>query len=143
MPSTTIGRKTLLKALSYTLHLLSKKANINSQTNISCNFVSVEACLHPAWVDNGYCDDANNYAICNYDGGDCCGSCVNIEYCTECLCHSNETISMLDSNGARYIGNGFCDDGLNKAECSFDGGDCCSPTANMDHCTVCQCLLES
>ena len=39
-----------------------------------------------------------------------------------------------------YIGNGFCDDGLNKAECNFDGGDCCNPNASTDYCTFCQCL---
>ena len=23
---------------------------------------------------------------CNYDGGDCCGDNVNMQYCEECLC---------------------------------------------------------
>ena len=35
---------------------------------------------------NGYCDDWTNSKECNYDGGDCCGLCVNTEYCIECEC---------------------------------------------------------
>ena len=37
------------------------------------------------------------------------------------------------------IGDGYCDDGLNKAECEFDGGDCCGPSVNTDFCTLCIC----
>ena len=36
---------------------------------------------------NGICNDEANNAECNYDGGDCCGACVNTEYCTEYVCH--------------------------------------------------------
>ena len=35
---------------------------------------------------DGYCDDENNKEACFFDGGDCCGSDVNMEYCSECLC---------------------------------------------------------
>ena len=38
------------------------------------------------------------------------------------------------------MGNGYCDDGLNTAECNFDAGDCCDPNANTDSCTNCECL---
>ena len=38
------------------------------------------------WIADGYCDDINNNVDCTYDGGDCCGSNVNTQYCTECLC---------------------------------------------------------
>ena len=44
------------------------------------------------------------------------------------------------TGGQLYVGNGFCDDGLNTAECNFDAGDCCNPSANKDYCTYCQCL---
>ena len=33
----------------------------------------------------GY-DESNN-ANCNFDGGDCCGSCAITDYCSDCLCH--------------------------------------------------------
>ena len=38
-------------------------------------------------VGNGVCNDEANNEGCNFDGGDCCGACVNTEYCTECVCH--------------------------------------------------------
>ena len=50
-----------------------------------------------------------------------------------CICFS-------DCNGA-LIGDGFCDDQLNHAECNYDGGDCCIEV-NTDHCvyfTGCTC----
>ena len=43
-------------------------------------------CSSPNWVGDGYCDDGNNNQECNYDGGDCCGSNVNTDYCNECQC---------------------------------------------------------
>ena len=38
------------------------------------------------WIADGFCDDINNHMDCSYDGGDCCGSNINTEYCTECQC---------------------------------------------------------
>ena len=35
---------------------------------------------------DGYCDDENNNANCEYDGGDCCGDNVDTIYCTQCQC---------------------------------------------------------
>ena len=46
----------------------------------------VRGCQNSGWVGDGYCDDGNNNADCNYDGGDCCGSNVSTQYCTECQC---------------------------------------------------------
>ena len=41
-------------------------------------------------VGDGYCEDLVNTAVCNFDGGDCCGKHVNVEYCEECQCIANE-----------------------------------------------------
>ena len=95
------------------------------------------------WIADGFCDDANNHMDCSYDGGDCCGSNVNTNYCQVCQC--------LDPNGsggstpvvecfAGWIGDNFCDDINNNVDCSYDGGDCCGCNANTDYCTECQCL---
>ena len=88
-------------------------------------------------IGDGYCNDQTNNNECNFDGGDCCGSCVNMEFCTKCLCLSEKNSS---AGGQLLNGNGYCDDGLNKADCNFDGGDCCNPNANTDYCTLSQCL---
>ena len=38
------------------------------------------------YIGDGYCDDGNNNADCEYDGGDCCGLDINTDYCDECNC---------------------------------------------------------
>ena len=38
-------------------------------------------------IANGFCNDESNNEGCSYDGGDCCGACVNTEQCKECMCH--------------------------------------------------------
>ena len=37
------------------------------------------------------------------------------------------------------VGNGFCNDETNNADCNYDGGDCCV-NVNTDSCTDCNCL---
>ena len=42
------------------------------------------------------------------------------------------------------VGNGFCNDVTNSADCNFDGGDCCVENANTNSCSECAChLLET
>ena len=73
-------------------------------------------------MGNGYCNDETNIPECSFDGGDCCGPCISMDFCTNCSCNSNN-INNAISNA--HIGNGFCDKDLNTPECNFDGGDCC------------------
>ena len=44
------------------------------------------SCGSPQWKGDNYCDDNNNNAGCGWDGGDCCGSNVNKQYCSICKC---------------------------------------------------------
>ena len=39
------------------------------------------------------------------------------------------------------IGDGFCNDETNNADCNYDGGDCCV-NVNTDHCIECICYYE-
>ena len=50
-------------------------------------------CAETAWVSDAYCDDGNNNADCNFDGGDCCNNdAPNWDaYCTICECLGNHT----------------------------------------------------
>ena len=41
---------------------------------------------HPYLIGDGYCNDETNNEGCYYDGGDCCGDCINTEFCFECIC---------------------------------------------------------
>ena len=38
-----------------------------------------------------------------------------------------------------HVGDGYCDDIANTQICNWDGGDCCGPYANTDHCSDCTC----
>ena len=40
------------------------------------------------------------------------------------------------------VGNGYCFDATNNANCNFDGGDCCNPNANTDWCQDCICYED-
>ena len=57
---------------------------------------------------------------------------ANTNACSECVCH------LIDTCAAGYhplVGNGFCNDDTNIAECNYDGGDCCGP--NDVNCVSC------
>merc|ERR1711881_252261 len=45
-----------------------------------------DACGNIQWQGDNYCDDGNNNAGCEWDGGDCCGNDVNTQYCSVCAC---------------------------------------------------------
>ena len=94
----------------------------------------ITGCEIPDYHGDNYCDDENNNEVCFFDGGDCCGSNVNTNWCTECLCLELEgggttTSGSTNSGGCNQglIANGYCDDVNNNLDCTFDGGDCCGP----------------
>ena len=75
---------------------------------------------------------------CLFDGGDCCGSATNTQYCTLCICYEDiNCAAPID-----MIGNGICNDEANIDSCSFDGGDCCVACINKDVCSECICHEE-
>ena len=113
----------------------------------------IKGCENPDWNADGYCDDVNNHEACFFDGGDCCGSNVNTDYCIECLCleggggsgGTTTPSGTTDSGGCNqgWIGDGYCDDINNNLDCTYDGGDCCGSNGNYCqhcYCTECLCL---
>ena len=107
--------------------------NINTNFCSQCNCFHKETCeagVTNAYVGDGYCDDETNIAACNYDGGDCCGSCIITEYCSNCDCLGGLTNVGITN---ALVGNGYCDEGTNKTECNYDGGDCCSNSDMVDN----------
>ena len=44
-----------------------------------------------------------------------------------------------ESANPHWIGDGYCDDETNNADCNFDGGDCCGPNVNTQWCAQCIC----
>jgi len=64
----------------------------------------VRGCQYSSWVGDGYCDDGANNLDCNYDGGDCCGSNVNKQYCSKCQCLEANEDTIPSSYDARTQG---------------------------------------
>ena len=99
---------------------------------------------HPAadlsWVGDGFCDDAVNIEICNYDGGDCCGVQVDTSYCQICECFDEETNE--ECSIPNLVGDGICDDQANFPICNYDNGDCCGGDISNVTCTLCECKLQ-
>ena len=61
---------------------------------------------------------------------------ANISSCSECACH------LIKTCAAGYhplVGNEFCNDETNIAECDYDGGDCCG-CVMTENCEDCACL---
>ena len=40
------------------------------------------------------------------------------------------------------VGNGYCNDETNNADCNYDGGDCCLLDVNSEHCSECECYHQ-
>ena len=52
----------------------------------SSSVTTTSGSCNQGWIADGFCDDINNNLDCSYDGGDCCGSNVNTQYCNICQC---------------------------------------------------------
>merc|ERR1712187_660227 len=86
------------------------------------------ACELEKYKGDGNCDDGNNNAGCEYDGGDCCekslGKAISKHFCTACKCLDPDPKAPEAAKAAesaceleQYKGDGNCDDGNNNAGC--------------------------
>ena len=95
---------------------------MNTDYCMNCTCYILENCaagFTPSMIGDGFCNDETNNEICNYDGGDCCGSCVLKNQCTQCACLGGANATNV------LIGNEVCNDETNIVDCYYDGGDCC------------------
>ena len=105
-----------------------------------CKIISILACNQGYLkISNGYCNDETNVAECGFDGGDCCGSCINTDFCENCTCIGNVTGNGVPNP---LVGDGFCNDQTNNVHCHFDGLDCCRSPVNETFCSNCSCHGE-
>ena len=119
----------------------------------------------PGYADDEYCDDENNNAACEFDGGACCMEPVKKNYCKDCKCLSKpkpkptekpkpgpkpkpkptEKPKPPPSEGCGqpgYATDDYCDDENNNAGCDFDGGACCKEPVKKNYCKECKCLSK-
>ena len=66
-----------------------------------------------------------------FDGGDCCGTCVNFGRCKFCECDGNVTGNGVPN---ALVANGICNNETNNKDCNYDGFDCCGSDINQDFC---------
>ena len=59
------------------------------ELNIYGYFSIPKDCSNGILIANGMCNDETNNDECNFDGGDCCGDCINTEHCSECVCYAD------------------------------------------------------
>ena len=102
-------------------------------------FNPITDCINHSLVGDKYCHDETSNLECGFDHGDCCGSCINTKYCSECEC-----LGGFYANSIRnaLVGDGFCNDETNNPECNYDGGDCCLFSPNTDQCSQCVCYTS-
>ena len=62
-----------------------------------------EFCGRPDVAEDSFCDDENNNAGCNWDGGYCCGDQVLTNYCTQCECLDPEFQGIYFSTFSRHF----------------------------------------
>ena len=79
------------------------------------------ACVQPKYKGDGNCDDKNNFAVCDYDGGDCCAKTVTskkgvktgnvvTKYCDEVGVKTLRSVYQIGSNGRLgFYGDIGCD----------------------------------
>ena len=61
--------------------------NVNTTFCTQCKCLDpANGCTYPDYKNDDSCDDQNNIASCDYDGGDCCGENVGTLYCIQCEC---------------------------------------------------------
>ena len=54
------------------------------------SFIVSDCSVSLELIGNGFCNDEANNVGCNFDNGDCCGTCINTDYCLLCECLSEE-----------------------------------------------------
>ena len=54
-------------------------------------FLHIDPSKNCDYQGDGYCDDSNNNADCDFDDGDCCLNPVNTQFCNECWCYADNT----------------------------------------------------
>ena len=112
-----------------------KKSGAESSTTSG----STDGCEYPDYIGDDYCNDGNNYEECEWDNGDCCGTCVNVDNCSLCECLSAESGNGISN---ALVANGVCNDETNTINCGFDGFDCCRPNITQDYCIECSCYTS-
>ena len=62
------------------------------------SYDEITGCSNSDWVADGFCDDFTNNKECDFDGGDCCNSESNHQFCKKCLCLTEGNQLQIEYN---------------------------------------------
>ena len=97
-PTTSINTANTTK-LTTTEFVTSTTSDTSTNPTSGCGF--------PNWQGDKVCDDMNNNADCDYDGGDCCGDFVDTSYCRLCQCldptHTTPSTTMFATSTTSFL----------------------------------------
>merc|ERR1712008_362149 len=81
-------------------------------------------CESPQWANDKWCDDENNNADCNWDGGACCNNAFGgwDSYCSacECLDPNVETTTTTEAPCVDIHNTKKCEKRKKKGQCSYN-----------------------
>lgn len=97
------------------------------ETSTLPDFLCAPGCVE-RWIGDGDCDEKCNTEACRFDNGDC----IDTSGAAEAAISETTALEMLGSDDAecapgcliRNVGDLFCDEDCNNAQCNSDGGDC-------------------
>ena len=134
--------------------------NLTFQGGVTITPAPTNSCGIPDDKGDGFCDDVNNNAGCNWDDGDCCPpNCIenpiwDMTY-LKCKCldpnaggstttktttKKTTTFASTDGCGSpQYANDRWCDDENNNIGCNWDDGACCGDNVDKEFCTLCEC----
>ena len=111
-------------------------ASLGFDSEVDCCYPNDNPIYDTCWMlsmkGNGYCDDGNNNECCGWDGGDCCGSNVNTNYCSACECldpnpdvscggHYATSCEDCPSGNGAFWCNGDCEWNSSLNKCQMKG----------------------
>ena len=100
------------------------------------DFCHFKAQFHLSWLDSIFCKNCKYFQVLHL---------IQKEFWTKhpvsslflFACRKNRLLLDCFAN-VTLIGDGFCNDETNNADCNYDGGDCCV-NINMTYCSNCTC----
>merc|ERR1719495_405076 len=147
---------------TYVLDWIKENMGPTGPTNPTTTPPPTSGCGSPQWATDQWCDDENNNADCDWDGGACCNNDFSgwDQYCNACECLdpnnggpttttttttttiTTTTVNDLTGCGSpQWATDQWCDDENNNPECNYDGGACCfNEFAGWEqYCEDCEC----
>jgi len=87
-PNDILGKEDCVSVLRFNSDLGWRDTDCKKSGFSICEVDEEESCKKPKYANDNFCDDENNHAGCNWDGGACCHNPLEgwDNHCKECKC---------------------------------------------------------